>query len=129
MKLYERMRDLRRRNGLRLKDVASAAGLSIPFLSDIERGTVNPSLETLVTLARTYNLTLQELLQGVNFVGTAQGQGIPIGLQELLADPVLGAQLTPEWVRTLSRIDLRGRRPRDKHDWYEMFMHLRRILD
>ena len=48
---------------------------------------------------------------------------------ELLADPVLGAQLTPEWVRTLSRIDLRGRRPRDKHDWYEMFMHLRRILD
>ncbi len=129
MKLYERMRDLRRRNGLRLKDVASAAGLSIPFLSDIERGTVNPSLETLVTLARTYNLTLQELLQGVNFVGTAQGQVIPIGLQELLADPVLGAQLTPEWVRTLSRIDLRGRRPRDKHDWYEMFMHLRRILD
>ena len=129
MKLYERMRDLRRRNGLRLKDVASAAGLSIPFLSDIERGTVNPSLETLVTLARTYNLTLQELLQGVNFVGTAQGQVIPIGLQELLADPVLGAQLTPEWVRTLSRIDLRGRRPRDKHDWYEMFMHLRRILE
>lgn len=108
MKLYERMRDLRRRNGLRLKDVASAAGLSIPFLSDIERGTVNPSLETLVTLARTYNLTLQELLQGVNFVGTAQGQGIPIGLQELLADPVLGAQLTPEGSGNLTLIGCRA---------------------
>ena len=29
----------------------------------------------------------------------------------------------------MSRIELRGKRPRDKQDWYEIYLHLKRILN
>ena len=51
MKLHERLRELRSERGLRLKDVAEVADISVPYLSDLERGRTNPSLETLQTLA------------------------------------------------------------------------------
>ena len=54
---------------------------------------------------------------------------LPKGLSDLIADPTLGPQITPDWVRTLSRIELRGKRPRDKQDWYEIYLHLKRILN
>ena len=37
MKLHERLRELRSERGLRLKDVAETAGISVPYLSDLER--------------------------------------------------------------------------------------------
>jgi transcriptional regulator with XRE-family HTH domain len=51
MKLHERLRELRQERGLRLKDVSETAAISIPYLSDLERGRTNPSLDTLQTLA------------------------------------------------------------------------------
>ena len=59
MKLHERLRELRSERGLRLKDVAETAGISVPYLSDLERGRTNPSLETLQTLAGAYDITVQ----------------------------------------------------------------------
>lgn len=50
------------------------------------------------------------------------------GLAELLADPVLGAGLTPDWVRTLSRIELQDRRPGDREEWCAVYRLLRRLL-
>jgi transcriptional regulator with XRE-family HTH domain len=129
MKLHERLRELRSERGLRLKDVAETAGISVPYLSDLERGRTNPSLETLQTLAAAYNITVHDLLESVEFYGISTEGALPKGLSDLMNDPVLGAQLTPDWVRTLARIELRGKRPRDKGDWYEIFLHLKRILD
>ncbi|MBB6100086.1 transcriptional regulator with XRE-family HTH domain [Deinobacterium chartae] len=129
MKLHERLRELRVERQLRLKDVAANAGISVPYLSDLERGRTNPSLETLQTLAGAYNITVHDLLESVEFYGNPTEGALPKGLADLQADPVLGSQLTPDWVRTLSRIELRGKRPRDKQDWYEIFLHLKRILD
>lgn len=129
MKLHERLRELRNERGLRLKDVAKVAKISVPYLSDLERGRTNPSLDTLQTLAVAYAITVHDLLQGVDFYGDHTEGGLPKGLADLVADPILGAHLTPDWIGTLSRIELRGKRPREKQDWYEIYLYLRRILD
>ena len=72
---------------------------------------------------------MQDLLSGVEFYGDSSLGSLPKGLTDLLEDPVLGAQITPDWVQTLSRIELRGKRPEDKQEWFEIFLHLKRILD
>ncbi|AEB11475.1 helix-turn-helix domain-containing protein [Marinithermus hydrothermalis] len=129
MTLAERLRELRKDRGWRLKDLSQASGLSIPYLSDLERGRTNPSLETLQTLSRAYGISVHDLLAPVDFYGERTQAALPRGLAELVEDPVLGADLTPEWVETLSRIELRGKRPQSKRDWYEIFLHLRRVLE
>lgn len=129
MKLHERLRELRSERHLRLKDVAEVADISVPYLSDLERGRTNPSLETLQVLAGAYELTVQDVLTGVEFYGDSTPASLPRGLADLVADPALGPQLTPDWVHTLSRIELRGRRPQTKDDWYEIYLHLRRIME
>lgn len=129
MKLHERLRELRQERGQRLKDVSEIAGISIPYLSDLERGRTNPSLDTLQTLAAAYGITVHDLLLSVEFYGEVSQQSLPKGLAELIADPVLGQQMTPDWISSLSRIELRGKRPQTKEDWYDIFRNLKRILE
>jgi XRE family transcriptional regulator, regulator of sulfur utilization len=129
MKLHERLRELRQERGQRLKDVAENAGISIPYLSDLERGRTNPSLDTLQTLAVAYQISVHDLLEPVEFYGDQTHAALPKGLAELVADPVLGAQISPDWVVSLSRIELRGKRPNSKEDWYDIYRNLRRILE
>jgi XRE family transcriptional regulator, regulator of sulfur utilization len=129
MKLHERLRELRQERGQRLKDVSEIAGISIPYLSDLERGRTNPSLETLQTLAGAYGITVHDLLVSVEFYGEVSQQSLPKGLADLISDPVLGQQITPDWVSSLSRIELRGKRPQTKEDWYDIFRNLKRILE
>lgn len=129
MKLHERLRELRQERGQRLKDVSEIAGISIPYLSDLERGRTNPSLDTLQTLAGAYGITVHDLLLSVEFYGEVSQQSLPRGLAELIADPVLGQQMTPDWISSLSRIELRGKRPQTKEDWYDIFRNLKRILE
>ncbi|SMB83422.1 helix-turn-helix domain-containing protein [Deinococcus hopiensis] len=128
MQLHERLRELRTERGLRLKDICEDASLSVPYLSDLERGRTNPSLDTLKSLATAYKISVHDLLEGVEFYGAGTAGALPAGLADLVADPALGAQITPEWVQTLSRIELRGKRPKSKQDWFEIYLHLKRIL-
>lgn len=53
--LPSNLRRCRKANGLTLKAAASWTGLSVSFLSDIERGRTKPSLETLKKLSNAYN--------------------------------------------------------------------------
>lgn len=129
MKLHERLRELRKERGLRLKDVSEKAGISIPYLSDLERGRTNPSLETLRTLSASYSITVQDLLAAVEFYGEPTLAALPKGLAELIADPALGGGISRDWVTSLSRIELRGRRPETKEDWFDIYRSLKRILD
>jgi len=50
--LGARLRDRRKEMGLTLKDVARRAGLSVGFISQIERGIASPSLSSLAAVAR-----------------------------------------------------------------------------
>ncbi|MDO0924764.1 XRE family transcriptional regulator [Streptomyces sp. TG1A-8] len=56
------LRALRRRAGLTLEAAARSAGLSPAHLSRLETGRRQPSLPTLLALARTYGTTVSELL-------------------------------------------------------------------
>jgi transcriptional regulator with XRE-family HTH domain len=63
--LGSRVRARRQRRGWTLKDLADKTGLSVPYLSDIERSNVaNPTLETLTTLATAMETTVTDLLGG-----------------------------------------------------------------
>lgn len=55
MTLSNDLRWLRKMRKLTLKQVSQQAGLSISFLSDVERGRTQPSLRTLEKLVDAYN--------------------------------------------------------------------------
>lgn len=56
-----RIREIRQARGLKLVEVARSAGISESLLSQVERGRVDPSLETLRQVARALNAPLFEL--------------------------------------------------------------------
>jgi len=63
------LRRLRQRQQLSLREAAALAGVSVSFLSAVERGVSGASIATLQRLAAAYGTTLQELF------GTARGTG------------------------------------------------------
>ncbi|WP_051247047.1 helix-turn-helix domain-containing protein [Nocardioides halotolerans] len=70
--LGARVRALRADSDLHLADLAEGAGISLAYLSDIERGRKLPSLLVLDTLATTLRMTVVELLDDIYPWGTAQ---------------------------------------------------------
>lgn len=60
--LPERIRRLRRHRGWTLERLASATGLSKPYLGRLEAGERQPSLAALMALARAFGLAVSELV-------------------------------------------------------------------
>src|SRR5579859_1415694 len=56
------MRARRRLLGMTLVEVAASAGLSHPFLSQLERGLARPSMRSLAAIAATLGTTAQALM-------------------------------------------------------------------
>lgn len=63
--LGTRIREVRERAGLRLVDVATQAGTSISYLSDLERGRRLPTLDALDAIARAMHTQVVTLLTGL----------------------------------------------------------------
>ena len=61
--LGTRLRAKRRELGLTLKDVAKGAGLSVGFISQVERGLAAPSLSSLVSISRVLKTEIGAFLQ------------------------------------------------------------------
>nr|WP_245982884.1 XRE family transcriptional regulator [Trinickia fusca] len=61
--LGSKIRSLRQRLLLTLDETAACAGISTPFLSQVERGLARPSLATLMAIARVLGVDLQYLLE------------------------------------------------------------------
>lgn len=59
--LGQRLRDLRESAGLSLREVAKAANISAPFLSDVELGRRFPTNETLALIAQRLRASADEL--------------------------------------------------------------------
>jgi len=59
VELPSTLRWLRKMRGLKLREVAEIASLSISFLSDVERGRSRPSLDTLARLVNTYQAPIR----------------------------------------------------------------------
>ncbi|WAJ29203.1 cupin domain-containing protein [Antarcticirhabdus aurantiaca] len=62
--LGPKMRDLRRRKGMTLSEVAEQAGLSVGHLSQVERGLSTPTIRQLQAIARTMGVTIGWFFRG-----------------------------------------------------------------
>jgi transcriptional regulator with XRE-family HTH domain len=64
-KLGKRIRSIRQRKKWTLEMLAERAGMHVTYLSSIERGHRNPTLNVLASLARGLAVSLSDLLVGV----------------------------------------------------------------
>lgn len=68
------LRDARTSKGLTQEELAFRAGMSVPYLSDIERGRSSPSLTMIVDLARGLGIGLAELFADFD-INTVKAEG------------------------------------------------------
>jgi transcriptional regulator with XRE-family HTH domain len=129
MTIGQRIREVRRQREKTLKQLAEDTGLSLTYLSDVERGDTQPSLKSLQRIAEGLDLTTTDLMRGVDNLSGVRSDVLPPGLRELREDPRFADQLTGEWIETLLRVDYRGRRPESKREWQNLFMLMQSILD
>lgn len=59
MNITRQMKAIRHQRGWTLKDLAERCGLSVSYLSDLERGRTAPSYKTMEKLAAAFELTLE----------------------------------------------------------------------
>ncbi|WP_162305809.1 helix-turn-helix domain-containing protein [Oleisolibacter albus] len=59
------IRDIRTGKGLAREELAFRAGMSVPYLSNIERGRSSPSLSLMADLARALEVPLVELVKDI----------------------------------------------------------------
>ncbi len=59
------LRRVRQRQGRTLRQVAGAAGVSLPYLSEVERGTKEASSEVLAAICRALGMPMPDLLDEV----------------------------------------------------------------
>ena len=78
-----RVRRLREERRLTQEALAEAAGVSVPYVSHIERGIKTPSLGTLLRLSAALDVTVDTLLRGNQ---PAEANAFYSDVQELLAD-------------------------------------------
>lgn len=128
MKLGERLRVIRKENKLTLKDLSQLADLSVPYLSDMERGVVNPSIDTLQKVAKAYNMTVKELFSGVEGLGESAPTAYPEGFETFLQEFETSYGIDDDWKELLMKINFRGRQPSSQREWLELYLALSRIL-
>ncbi len=128
MKLGERLRLIRKENKLTLKDLSQLADLSVPYLSDMERGVVNPSVDTLQKVAKAYNMTVRELFSGVEGLGELTSSTYPEGFEHFLQEFESDYGIDDDWKELLMKINFRGRQPSSQREWLELYLSLSRIL-
>ena len=129
MKLGERLRLIRKEKKLTLKDLSQLADLSVPYLSGMERGVVNPSVETLRKVAKAYNMAVKDLFSGVEELGELAHTTYPTGFELFLMDFESSyGVINDDWKELLLKINFRGRHPSSQTEWLELYLSLRRIL-
>ncbi|MCY4553708.1 MAG: XRE family transcriptional regulator [Candidatus Poribacteria bacterium] len=128
MKLGERLRFLRKKNHLTLKALSQLADLSVPYLSDMERSVVNPSVETLQKVAKTYNMTVKDLFNGVEELGESAYTAYPEGFRSFLNEFESDYEIDDDWKELLMKINFRGKQPTSQTEWLELYLYLKRIL-
>jgi len=69
------LREARTAKGLTQEELAFRAGMSVPYLSDIERGRSSPSLTMMVDLAVALEIHLVDLVKPMKIEGVKQVAG------------------------------------------------------
>jgi transcriptional regulator with XRE-family HTH domain len=123
--LGAKLRTIRRHHGYTLADLRTQTGLSVSFLSDVERGRTLPSLGTLGKLAACYQLDIKDLFDGVDVEALASSTENPPGFDEFLKE----TKPEPELVDLLLKVERRAKgRAQTKEDWMQYYYSLKAIL-
>lgn len=128
MKLGQRLRLIRKEHQLTLKDLSQLSYLSVPYLSDMERGVVNPSIDTLQKVAKAYNISVKDLISNVKGLGESSNTDYPKGFQSFLDAYENQYEINDDWKESLLKVNFRGRQPTTPTEWLELYLYLRRIL-
>ena len=128
MKLGQRLRLIRKENQLTLKKLSQLSGLSVPYLSDMERSVVNPSVDTLQKVATAYNISVKDVISGVKGLGESSNTDYPEGFQSFLNAYETEYEINDDWKESLLKVNFRGRQPTSPTEWLELYLYLRRIL-
>lgn len=123
MLIGERLKVERKRKKLTLKEVSKETGVSLPFLSDIERGEAKPSIKTLEKLAAFYHLQIAQLL--VDAENSQIEKVFPKELLELKE----AEGISDDWMNTLISVQYRGNQPKTKEEWQLLYLNLKSLLD
>lgn len=125
MELGTKLRMLRKSRGYTLSDVSKETDLSVSFLSDIERGRTKPSLDSLDKLAECYQVTVNDLLDEVDFGPSVSATTYPPGFAEFLKQ----TEIEEDMKELLLQVEHRARhRAETVEDWREYYYSLKRIL-
>lgn len=65
-KLGEKIRQLRKLRELTQEQLGEKAGISYKFIGEVERGTVNPSLDSLIGISQALDVNVKELFPSEN---------------------------------------------------------------
>lgn len=115
------IRAVREKSGLSMREVASRAGISQPFLSQIERGQSMPSMITVYRLAETLAVTPGDLLptnteSKVTVVRSTEGRMLPVADRP---DAALGRVLVLNPDAGLQIIEYRIERDQYIGEWFQ----------
>jgi len=81
------IRDQRRTARLSLRKLSELAGVSNPYLSQIERGMRNPSAEILQAIAKALRISSETLYVRAGILDEREGHNDPV--REILSDPTI----------------------------------------
>ena len=91
------IREQRQRSAMSLRKAAERAGISNPYLSQIERGLRRPSADILKSLARALSISAETLFERA---GLLEGRQAPNVVSAIETDPAL----TPRQKQALTEI-------------------------
>ena len=118
MSLSERLRRKRKKLELTLKDVNKLTGLSVSFLSEIERGKTNPSIDTIRKLANCYNVPVSDLVPDDN-------RTLPDSLEEARVQ----FRIPDEIIDLMLQVEFRSDKKYDTpEDWTQLYFSLKTLL-
>jgi transcriptional regulator with XRE-family HTH domain len=112
----EFIRDLRRNARISLRELADRAGVSNPYLSQIERGLRKPSAEVLSQIAHALRVSTPLMYLRAGLLSEKEGQGV---LAAIAADP----DLTLAQKQSLTQIYETFRRENARADTHEQEVH------
>jgi len=126
MKIGEELRKLRRYRGLTLSQVSEQTDLSVSFLSDVERGKTNPSLDTLQKLSEFYGVAVNDIMKGAESDVVSQ-KVYPPGFEDFLKG--MAGQMDPDTEELLLSIEHRSKRHMEtKEDWLQLYYTVKSLL-
>ena len=92
--LGERIRARRQRKSWKLKDLSESTGLSVPYLSDLERDqSANPTLDALSAIARSLECDVADLLTTGGGEPGSSTAPLSVSLQRFVDSPDFADQL------------------------------------